>query len=46
MLPPVLSLHKVNLEGKHHLKEPYFKLRGVEHNDYFLNTKDSHTETL
>ena len=42
----VLSLCKIELIGGHHLRDPYFKLRGVEHNDYYLSTKDEHMETL
>ncbi len=40
MLPQPLSLTKIELKGSHSLKYPYFKLRSVEHNDFYLNTKD------
>jgi phosphatidylinositol-3,4,5-trisphosphate 3-phosphatase/dual-specificity protein phosphatase PTEN len=46
MLPLVLTLHKVIIRGGYHLREPYFKLHNIEHNDYFFNTKDSHMEAL
>lgn len=46
MFPMVLSLHKVSMKGKHHLNEPYLKLRSVEHNDYLLSTKDKQMGVL